>query len=837
MRLLRRSARPAAEPQAPHASSRRSSRLLLAFSILLLAGALQLLEFWKFPGGLVRTAAGDAPVLLHTTGQGGRYAMQRNVAGVAEGADVLLDRTARGYQMTPLHLRAMLRASSVTVVDLGGAPEFHGSVTAKGSWRGGWRLVLAATATENGDPVERLVLFRSDGVLYAVDASLISSELPHVEAQEPGTALWTRLPAPAHSLPLAVLLETTAFLWLTLLGGLLLSRRGVHRALRPPLALLVGVAIVAGIGIFGAPGWLTPAIATGLAVAGGLLLRRRGSVTGWRRTDLPMLGLATACAAAASSLVRSRGLVVTTPDSFDYWSTAYALASGELGSADLDVKRPPGQAALHAVGFLLGIEGLLSLGLVVLLACAALLVLIPAALGRRDVLAFVVAASMGLVAISSAQLLTLAYYINSHILVAGMMFLVAFLGLLQQRTRLDESTIAIPASLGLVALIMFRAEAPLLIGILLLGTLLIPRDADATSMMRVPWAWAWLTAGSASLLWGVLAMLAVGRTTPSLVFIAAGTMFLMAPLVLSRMDAATRDTLPTMLMLALWVFMLTLLVTESANDVRFLEPTRINLWEGRGGWGLTAPLLLALGIGSALAATDRTASIARWAVIGFVPATFVSKLADGTQSGEGLSVLTSALLSGGARVGWGDSVNRMWAHIALVVLLLALVALLDGSGARWTAPRAVAVGLVLMLGATEFNRWEPQVAPEPSSDVLWAAAPAQPEPLTAPSAVGVQAQTLARQQSVSEEPRSALPAIHTLAMAPGWTLTLSAAASVDAEPSAARVAAWRAARSLVRNGPVPVAILLALVLLLPGTSSGRPRRSEAGQASPPDLPG
>ncbi len=799
------------------------TRVLLIIPILLLAGALQLLELWKFPGGLVRNVAGDAPVLLHASGQGSRYAMQRTVASVANGADVLLDRRVRGHQMTPLHLRAMLRASSVTIVDLDSAPQFHGPVTASGSWQGGWQLVLDNSAT--GEAVERLVIFRDGGVLRIVDASLVSSDLPEPDLQTGAVQLWTRLPPPTRSVARSVALETAALVWLTLIGGLLLSQSGIRRSARPPLALLVGVATVAAVGALGAPGWLTPAAATGITVAAALLLRRHDRATGWRLSDLPTAGFTALLIALASFVVRSRGLVVTTPDSFAYWSTAYALASGELTAADLDVKRPPGQAALHSVGFLLGIEGLLSLGLVVLVACAALLALLPAALGRKDVWSFTIAALVGLVAISSAQVLTLALYINSHVLVAAMMFLVAFLGLLQQRTRLDEHVIGVPVSLALAALVMFRAEAPLLIGILLLGTLLIPRTADETSRLRVPWAWAWFAAGGVSLLWGVIATLSIGRTTPALVFVAAGIAFLAAPPVISQMEPAARGAFPPILMLALWVFMLTLLATESANDVRFLEPTRINLWEGRGGWGLTAPLLLALGIGSALAAADRTASIARWAVIGFIPATFLSKLADGTQSGEGLSVLTTALLSGGARVGWGDSVNRMWAHIALVVLLLGLVAMLDGSAARWTTPRIIAVGIVLLIGVTEFNRWEPQVAPEPSSGPLWAVPTPVPESLPARSPVNAPASTTQAVWRPSAITRSTLPAAQTLGVIPGWHLALSEPAEVDAEPSDLRVATWKAARSFVRHGPVPVAALLALVLLWPRPAVAPSQRS------------
>jgi hypothetical protein len=61
---------------------------------------------------------------------------------------------------------------------------------------------------------------------------------------------------------------------------------------------------------------------------------------------------------------------------------------------------------------------------------------------------------------------------------------------------------------------------------------------------------------------------------------------------------------------------------------------------------------------------------ARWALIGFIPLTMFSKLGDGLQA---VDSDFGTLLSGGGRVGWGDSVNRMWTHAILLVLMLFIV--------------------------------------------------------------------------------------------------------------------------------------------------------------------
>jgi hypothetical protein len=97
---------------------------------------------------------------------------------------------------------------------------------------------------------------------------------------------------------------------------------------------------------------------------------------------------------------------------------------------------------------------------------------------------------------------------------------------------------------------------------------------------------------------------------------------------------------------------------------------------------MTAPLVLLLAIvATMLPSEDVRPSPARWLLAGFLPVVILAKLGDGLQAADaGVDVL----LRGGGRIGWGDSVNRMWVHTVPVALAL-LVLRFEGPSRR--APR------------------------------------------------------------------------------------------------------------------------------------------------------
>jgi hypothetical protein len=99
------------------------------------------------------------------------------------------------------------------------------------------------------------------------------------------------------------------------------------------------------------------------------------------------------------------------------------------------------------------------------------------------------------------------------------------------------------------------------------------------------------------------------------------------------------------------------------------------------------------------------------------------KLGDGLQ---GQDADWATLISGGGRIGWGDSVNRMWTHAVLVVLLLLLVRVGEArntapsgpaAGSGRTAGRAWAVGRsAALLGVAVWLalQWQPAHLPRPT---------------------------------------------------------------------------------------------------------------------------
>jgi hypothetical protein len=87
----------------------------------------------------------------------------------------------------------------------------------------------------------------------------------------------------------------------------------------------------------------------------------------------------------------------------------------------------------------------------------------------------------------------------------------------------------------------------------------------------------------------------------------------------------------------------------------------------------------------------------------------LAKLGDGFQSD---TAELSSLLSGGGRIGWGDSVNRMWMHASLVVLLL--VQRIDPNRVRAAsrgAVRSLSFLMIVAFGAWVALQWQPDHAP------------------------------------------------------------------------------------------------------------------------------
>lgn len=655
-----------------------------------LAVGLQGLERARFIG-LPREPLRTVPVTLHEASAGveggstfGLFtALREEAAGAVLTADPAATDAISPLFATQIGLIARMETAAAGPP---GEPTIAASAATADRERAGpgWRLLLAP-----GRPTQLHATVDGSGDLVIADVRLGARE--PVPTTAPATASATApLPtaAPqtrASSLPWTIASDALLLILLLAAGGLALPHRVVSRTLRVPVAFLTGVSLQATLGLLLLPApWsliMLPVVA--IAVAG--LLARAGSPSSWRREDVPGLAIAVAAATAIATLVRSGGLTIISNDSFNYWAGARALAAGELSLADLELKRGLGLQSLHALASGLGSEALLALGPALLLAGVALLALIPWEAGAGGTgIARLVAAGVAVLAASSAWMWFNALYLNAHVLVAVLLLLIAALALLT-RDADDLSAAMLPIGLAMAAVVLLRAEAVLVLGLLLLGTLADHRGLHA-------WRWAWWSSGLALVAWNALLIAgqaARGDGVPTVLVggVLAGGLLLLAPRLLSQRSPRWTAGVPVAVGAVLWSFTMAIALTSLGEDVVFFELVRRNLGELEGQWYLTAPLVAVLaGFGLATTARHDRVGPARWLVIGFVPATLLAKLADGIQGLADRDELVRVLLSGGGRPGWGDSVNRMWTHVVMVVLLLVIAAVMDvrskGGGQR-----------------------------------------------------------------------------------------------------------------------------------------------------------
>ena len=621
-----------------------------------------------------------------------------------------------------------------------------------------------------GDPPVTTVLVRRDDVgRLVVDERFVDAALPPGSLERPihPLARWL-VPVPDPSgvgrmLLGDVAVESTLLLLLVLLGGLVVPRDTVRGALRGPVALLAGVTLQVVAGLLLLPGVGTLLAAAGLGLAGAAVLHRWGIGTGWRAQDRATLAGMAAGVLLASLLVRSLGLVVVSPDSIEYLTQGRALGLGGPVLADLELKRGLALQALHAPAFALGIEGLHAIGVLLLGALAAVLVLVPRALVPGDVASVEVrwATGVGVLAatllVSSDWIRFLAVYANSHLLVGAMLLLVVLAWVLEDPdARHAPMALVVVGALGTV--VLARAEAALLVGLVLSATL-------GASVPR--WRWAWPAAGALLAAWnGLIAAGAAAAGRPqSVVVVALGAaglvLLLIGPLVV-RAAPVVRRAISSAVLVGLWAVTLGLLIASVTGriGIRFFSAQLENVLRGTGRWGITgAVLLLVVGAAALLTRTDDRERPAWHLVVGAVPVTLLAMLANGTQRLETSDAgrLLEVFLSGGGRVSWADSGNRMLSHfvpLALLTLVVAAVRSDHFDGARRplaaSLPRVlgIAVPMLLLVGL-----WAPAHAgpPGPSAVVSSIDAPVSPGTVELSDRVR-------RAQRLTLAPDTALPA-------------------------------------------------------------------------------
>ncbi len=643
-------------------------RRMLAGSLLaiVLAAAvgIQGLERARF-APLPRSPLGLEQVTLHETSAnvegGSTFGRYTAIRSLAPGATLFVEASAGGGR-PDLYFQELGLIASIVPVDLSSAAAT--GIPTQVLTGPGWRLLAA-----DGAVAGLALLAGPDGEDF-VDVRLTSGwDVPELLDDPVPDA------GQASSLGRTVVVDVVVLLALLLGGGLLLPRPSTSGPLRFPLALLAGTALQASLGLLLLPWRWASVMFVATAGAAWLILRRRGISSGWSAADVKGLVPSAVILSGAAVLTRMNGWTITSNDSFTYWTGARALAGGRLSVELLDEKRGLALQSLHAPGFGLGADGVLTLGPALLIACVAVLALLPwhVSFGRSAAARLAGVAVAALVA-SSGWFWFTALYLNSHLLVAGLLLLVTVLAVLGgDRGGVQGAMLAI--GVALVAVVLARTEAVLLVSLVLLGTLVHRERWE-------DWRWAWWSFGAGLLAWnGLLALGARGEegslSVVILAGLAAGAGALLAPSLLRTVPAAIRIRVPITVGLVLWAFTLAIALTPLGERVRFFEVARLNLGEVAGQWYLTAPLILLLGaFGLAVMADAPSTAPARWLTIGLIPSVLIARLLDGAQNlsvGGERSVL-DLLLSGGGRLGWGDSSNRMWTHGALVALLLVIIA-------------------------------------------------------------------------------------------------------------------------------------------------------------------
>lgn len=687
-------------------------------ALLLLAGSL--LDRDKEPGFGPPQPLPTLHAMAEHPMAGGRYRDPIAVAQVWPRADLILDE-ARCGAVDALRFRALAQANSVTTAPL---PPFvvpDVPPLRSGSWSDHrWRIYAAEDPAGRG--TDTLLVHcspESGGTYEIVQSGLVDPDRasPRIHDRSPRDAWIGRLSRPSRSFARDVATDLIVLGGLTAIGGFLIPLRIRVAWARPALAMLVGMGLWSTLGLLLLPPWQAAPVA--LAI-GGLLFaraRRRGSPTGWSRPDLPPLAAFAAAVLVVVDFVRRGGWAVLHTDSFSYLLGGWAFASGSMERGLLSAERGLAQQALHGPAFLLGAEGLQSLSLVAFV--AGIWLLASVALHRIPAAAFgptavVTVAAVLMLAMSPFMVRTAGLF-NSHTLVAALLIgVVALWVATVDGDPDDDYALGIVAGVLLGTVVLLRAEGFLVVGSVLLGTLW-----DGTPRPR--WRPAWTVSGAITVAWGVMVgglsgILSGSASLQGLGLVAGGSLLLVAPLILGKTSVGARTMLPSLAIGGLWAAVGALLFAGRGR-ITVLEATRDNVLGSLGGWGLlgvSAMLLLLLALGQGFPKEFRQRlGPALTAVLAFFPVSVLSTQAFGFVRG-GLSTA----LSGGARVNYFDSLNRMWVHVLLLTVLLAIARtagswravepLPDGGGANalarvWPAVRTALVVLALFWVAAAWN--------------------------------------------------------------------------------------------------------------------------------------
>jgi hypothetical protein len=461
-----------------------------------------------------------------------------------------------------------------------------------------------------------------------------------------------------------------------------------------PLGLLAGVCLYLSIGLvqvftsLPTTPVLTLTVTAVAPVAWWLIRLGRGddvAVPAWAAL------LVTASLVAAVGLLRAAHLVKWHTDSLRYLMAGKLLADGTYATAmsthDLS-KRLIGVPLLHAPAHLGGEYYLASV--TALLATATLASLVWfVRVGLGGALAAPQLATLtllgALLLASGNRFVFSAFYLNGHLLTGVLVMCVAGCGwLLATGSPVPAGAVRWLQLLALPALVVTRPEGALLGGLALLPTLL---SAGITARHRGA---ALAALGAATVGWhGFMVWLhdARGAAVPVSVWgmVLAGLLLLaLAPALAWRPAVAAARHRTRSLWLAeagLWAALVAFAVLGPDILADSVAATIQNVVGGAGKWGLSLVALGLLVLGAVAFARHPGLEYLRFPVTTFLPVGF----------------LLAYLREGAYRVGYGDSLSRMFMQVVPIAVLY-VVAAAAVITARRTVPGSLAAGRVGLDG-------------------------------------------------------------------------------------------------------------------------------------------
>jgi hypothetical protein len=450
-------------------------------------------------------------------------------------------------------------------------------------------------------------------------------------------------------------------------GCLALRAAGLRGWALPPLGLLAGIFLQLGIGLIQVVAFLptSPALTLALVVAlpaTWWALRRRAGhdVT----IPVPYAMLSLAAVGVAVAVFRAANLVRYHTDSMFYLTSGALLADGSYRAdvtVDLLTTRGLGVPLLHAPANLAGPDLYLRsvtplLGLATLAALVWLFTL-----GARELAAPGRVALIGglgaLLLVTNNRYVFSLFYLNGHLLFAAQLLIVVGAGWLLARDH-RVRTLRVLQLLAIPALIVTRPEGFLVAVLALLPTWLsvsVPVRYRATTV---------LTCGASALVWhafmGALVLARGGDPTGQVVGgIAAGALVLcLYPLRHWGFPLLRARSVLLLVEAGLWLALLGFAVLKPGVLRRSLAATYTNLVHGNGRWGYSLVVLGLLVLGGWALASFRHKAHLRFPLTTFAP----------------LAFLLAYLREGAYRVGFADSLSRMFMQYVPLALLFVMAA-------------------------------------------------------------------------------------------------------------------------------------------------------------------